>query len=75
MSIKKHNLVPKHTLLTDKQKEKLLADLHVTIKELPKIRLSDSAIQPLEAKSNDIIKISRESRSAGNSVYYRIVIE
>ena len=75
MSSRKHNLIPEHTLLTDKQKEKLLADLHVTIKELPKIKLSDAAIQPLDAKSGDIIKISRESRSAGTSEYYRVVIE
>ncbi len=75
MSTRKHNLVPQHTILTNDQKEKLLADLHVTIKELPKIPLSDSAIQNLNPKSNDIIKISRNSRSAGTSNYYRVVIE
>ena len=57
------------------EKEQLLSSLHVTIKELPKIKVTDSAIQDLEASSGDIIKIQRESRSAGQSIYYRVVIE
>ncbi len=75
MSSRKHNLIPQHSLLTDKEKTKLLADLHLTIKEIPKINLSDAAVQPLEAKSGDIVKISRISRSAGTSDYYRVFIE
>lgn len=75
MSSRKHNLIPEHKLLTDKQKESLLKNINVTIKELPKIRIVDPNVQSLEAKSGDIIKITRQSRSAGESTYYRVVIE
>ena len=37
--VTKHILVPKHTLLTEKEKDKLLEKYHITIKELPKIML------------------------------------
>lgn len=75
MSITKHNLIPEHKLLTDKQKETLLNGLHVTIKELPKIKITDPSVQALGAKSGDVIQITRESRSAKESQYYRAVIE
>ena len=74
MSTQKHNFIPEHTLLTDKQKETLLSKLHITIRELPKILAKDSAIEMLEPKAGDIIKITRKSRSAGISEYYRVVI-
>ena len=75
MPTENHNLIPTHTLLTADEKEQLLASLHVTIKELPKIKITDPAIQNLGAESGNIIKITRESRSAGQSTYYRVVIE
>ena len=75
MSTKTHNLIPTHTLLTTDEKTKLLESLGVSIKEIPKIKINDSGITDLDAKSGDIIKIIRSSRSAGESEYYRVVIE
>jgi DNA-directed RNA polymerase subunit H len=72
--ISKHNLVPKHELLTEKQKNTLLEELHVVEQKLPKINKDDPAISHLDAKAGDVIKITRESRSAGVSIYYRVII-
>lgn len=69
-----HTLVPKHTKLSDKEKQTLFETYNITIKELPKILITDSAIRHLEPKENDVIKISRKSPTSGNSVFYRGVI-
>jgi len=68
-----HELVPKHEILPEKESEKLLKDLNISKKQLPKIKLSDPAIKETEAKAGDIIKITRKSLVAGESIYYRVV--
>jgi DNA-directed RNA polymerase subunit H len=70
-----HVLVPKHTKLTDKEAAELLKFHSITIKELPKIYLDDPAIRHLGVKENDIIRIERNSQTAGKSVFYRGVID
>ncbi len=69
-----HVLVPKHTLLSNKQKEELFKIYNITTKELPKIMLKDPAIQHLEPKVDDVIKIERNSITAEKSIFYRGVI-
>ncbi len=65
--------MPKHTKLPEKEKEALLAKYSITLKELPKIFIKDSAIAHLNVKDGDIIKISRNSLTAGEYVFYRRV--
>ena len=72
--VDKHFLTPKHTKLSDKQKEKVLEDYHISLKELPRISVSDSAIQGLEPKPGDIIKVTRNSMTAGEATFYRVVV-
>jgi|TARA_Y100000034_G_C6662767_1_gene290650 DNA-directed RNA polymerase subunit H len=69
-----HVLVPKHSLLTDAQKEAFLASHNLTFKEVPKILVDDPALATLQAKAGDIVKIERKSATAGISDYYRGVI-
>ena len=69
----KHDLVPEHIKLSEKEKEKILKDHNITIKELPRILKDDPAIKHLNAKVGDVIKIKRKSRTAGESIYYRVV--
>ena len=73
VDITKHRLVPKHELLNEKEKEELLKRYGVTIRQLPRILASDPAIQKLNAKIGDIIKITRKSPTAGEATYYRVV--
>jgi len=72
--VTQQNLVPKHSLLSDKEKEKLFKEKNITALNLPKIHISDSAIAALGAKVDDIIKIERKSSTAGSHNYYRRVI-
>ncbi len=69
-----HFLIPQHTKLSDKEKQDLLSKLNITVKELPKVDHVDPAVQHLEVKSGDIIKIARKSPTAGNAIYYRVVV-
>lgn len=70
-----HQLVCKHSKVTDTEKESLLQKYDIVQQDLPKIMLHDPAIKHLSSKAGDIVKIERESKTAGKSVYYREVIE
>lgn len=69
--ITKHVLVPKHTKISEKDKEKVLDQYNISIKELPTISKNDPIVKKLEAKPGDVIKISRKSSTAGETVFYR----
>jgi DNA-directed RNA polymerase subunit H len=43
--------------------------------QLPYIMTGDKAIEDLDVRPGDIIKITRKSPTAGESVYYRYVVE
>ena len=68
-----HSLVPKHSKLSDREKAVLLEKYAIELKQLPRIHGSDPAISSLSIKEGDIIKIERISKTAGISVYYRVV--
>jgi DNA-directed RNA polymerase subunit H len=74
INITQHILVPKHTILTSKEKEQLLKDYNISLLELPKIRKKDPAIAHLNAKTGDVVKIIRSSLTAGESIFYRGVV-
>ncbi len=73
--VKKHLLVPKHTKASDSETKLLLEKYKIQVKSLPKIFNTDSAIAGLDVKAGDIIKIERESKTAGTSIYYRVVVD
>ena len=66
-----HVLIPKHEKISEKEKEELLERYNLTSREFPKIPLADAAIQHLEIKVGDIIKITRKSPTAGEVIFYR----
>ena len=73
--VDKHILTPKHVKLGEREKAQLLEKYHVTSKEMPKILKTDSSIKALEARPGDIIKIIRKSPTAGESLFYRVVVD
>ena len=75
LDITKHQLVPKHSKLSDSDKQKLLEKYAVSIRELPRITRKDALAVKLGAKGGDIIRIERVSPTAGLSYYYRVVAE
>jgi DNA-directed RNA polymerase subunit H len=75
IDITKHELVPKHNLLNVKEKEEVLKKFGITLRQLPRILNTDPAIKLLNGQPGDIIKIIRKSPTAGESVFYRVIIK
>lgn len=73
IDIFKSHLVPKHEILSPMEKEKILKELNVSIKQMPRISISDAAIKNMSPKKGDIVKIIRKSPIGGESFYYRVV--
>jgi len=72
--IKKHVLVPEHVKVTEEEKLEILKQLEAKIKQMPKILSTDPAIQNLDVKVGDLVKIIRKSPTAKETIYYRLVI-
>ncbi len=70
-----HVLVPRHEILSESGAKELIEGLKLKPEQLPKISVSDPAIQHLSPKIGDIIRISRNSATAGTATYFRLVIE
>jgi DNA-directed RNA polymerase subunit H len=69
-----HSLVPKHEILTKKDTEEFLKNYNITREQLPKILESDPVVEAINAKRGNVLKITRESPTAGEAVYYRLVV-
>ncbi len=69
-----HTLVPKEEVLPADEVNKVLEKYHCTKDNLPKILFSDPTIKLLGARPGDVVKITRNSQTAGRSIYYRIVV-
>jgi DNA-directed RNA polymerase subunit H len=69
-----HMLVPKHEILSKEEAEELLKILGVKKEQLPKLKANDPIAKEIGAKPGDIVKITRESKTAGRSVFYRLVV-
>lgn len=69
----KHELVPKHSKLSEKDKEALLEKYNITSKELPVIFIDDPGLEGLKIEVGDVVKIERPSYTAKSTVFYRRV--
>jgi len=70
-----HELIPKHTSLSEDEIAKLLETYNISVKQLPKIMVKDFMVKQLGAKVGDVIKITRKSPTVKTSFYYRLVID
>ena len=70
-----HELVPGHEIMPTEDVEVLLLKLKLTVQNLPKIIESDKVVEAIGAKVGDVLKITRNSPTAGTSLYYRLVVE
>lgn len=69
-----HEYIPEHELLSPEEVEKVLAKYGIGLHQLPKILSKDPAIAAMKLERGDAIKITRNSKTAGVSIYYRVVI-
>jgi DNA-directed RNA polymerase subunit H len=74
-NILNHELVPEHIILKENEIKEVLEKFKIGPQNLPKILLSDPAVKAINAKEGDIIKIVRKSKTAGTSIYYRVVVK
>jgi len=74
INIFKHNLVPEHIKIDEKEKEKVLEKYNISLLQLPKIKLKDPALASLDVKSGDVIKIIRPSPTNKETIFYRVVV-
>jgi DNA-directed RNA polymerase subunit H len=71
---KRHYLVAEHVLVKKEKASELMAELGIKKEDLPRIDKLDPAIKLLRPEKGDVVKIIRDSLTAGQSVYYRRVI-
>ena len=69
-----HFLVPKHELVSKEQAAELLKKYNLTLDQLPKMGMEDAAIIDFKPERDDIVKITRDSPTAGRTIYYRRVV-
>lgn len=69
-----HVLSPKYEILNEADKKELLKRCRIKPYNLPKILSSDPAVKALGANIGDVLKVTRHSETAGESIYYRLVV-
>lgn len=70
-----HALVPRHEILTEKEKQQLLTQYKVKPYQMPQVTSTDPAVKAIGAKIGDILRIIRKSATAGEHIAYRYVVE
>jgi DNA-directed RNA polymerase subunit H len=70
-----HKLVPKHEILSEKEKSQILAEYKIQPYQMPQIKATDPAVKAIGAKPGDMLKIIRKSQTAGEHIAYRYVVE
>ncbi len=70
-----HFLVPKHEVLTPDEAKEILLRYNSTANQFPFIASTDPAAKSIGAKAGDFIRVTRRSETAGETIYYRFVVE
>jgi DNA-directed RNA polymerase subunit H len=70
-----HDLVPHHIIADESEVKLVLNYFGITRSQLPRIRRSDAAVKLLGAKKGQVVRVHRDSPTAGQVYYYRLVSE
>jgi DNA-directed RNA polymerase subunit H len=70
-----HKDVPRHEIVPKDEVEGILKKHNATYEQLPYVLMTDPVVLELQGKPGDLIRITRESKTAGSSVYYRLIVE
>ncbi len=69
-----HELVPAHSIADEDEVRLVLEHYGIGRDEIPRILRSDPAAKVLGAKPGQVIRIERQSDTAGSVYYYRLVV-
>lgn len=69
-----HEMVPKHELLTPKEKEELMKLYRAEESQFPLIRITDPIARYYGLKRGDVVRITRNSETAGKYISYRLCV-
>ena len=75
IDIQDHKLVPKHEIMTEEEISDEFSDVDYDFKDLPKIKSNDPVVKAIGAEPGNVLRIIRDSETAGVFVTYRIVDE
>ncbi len=75
MDVRDHRLVPEHRKMSEDEVEELLERFDIEKKNLPRIKSNDSALKQKDFEIGDVFEIKRSSPTAGETTYYRRVVE
>lgn len=74
-NILEHSLVPKHTILTPLEEEKMMVSYNIQDKtQIPTISRFDPVAMVIGLKPGQICKITRPSKTAIEGVFYRVCV-
>ncbi len=70
-----HEFVPLHEIMSDEDAKEALDAIGVTKDQLPKIRANDPAVRVVAGTPGQVVRVTRNSPTAGRAVVYRLVVE
>ncbi|MBN1133812.1 MAG: DNA-directed RNA polymerase subunit H [Methanosarcinaceae archaeon] len=74
-SLLDHELIPKHEIMVEDELKSVLNQYQIEKEQLPKLKVSDPIALEIGASVGDVVKIMRNSQTAGEATYYRLVID
>tara|TARA_B100000683_G_C12317522_1_gene485065 strand:+ start:140 stop:814 length:675 start_codon:yes stop_codon:yes gene_type:complete len=74
LNVTDHQLVPKHTILTQSEKEEVLKQYNCSIEQIPKLWKTDRIARHYNMQPGSICKIERISEVTGKAITYRHVV-
>ncbi len=69
-----HIYVPKHEIVSKVEAEDVVKRYNASPEQFPQILASDPVIREIGANPGDLVRITRKSETAGETVYYRFVV-
>jgi DNA-directed RNA polymerase subunit H len=69
-----HAFVPKHEIVEEKEKAEIIKKFNASPAQFPQILVSDPVVREIGGKPGDLIKVTRESQTADEFVFYRFVV-
>lgn len=73
--VMRHELVPRHRVLSDADSKRILEQYKIYPEQLPKILTSDPVVKAIKARPGQVVEIKRNSPTAGEAIVFRLVVE